>query len=62
MNYLDPINKLLIFIGWWLNYPPFFKGNLEKSFKYDLVNFFISMLFCFYTQFVLYMNFQTLNL
>jgi len=31
MNYLDPINKLLIFIGWWVNYTPFFKGNLEKT-------------------------------
>jgi len=33
MNYLDSTNKLFIFIGWWVNYPPFFKGNLEKTFK-----------------------------
>nr|ABN09079.1 hypothetical protein MtrDRAFT_AC173289g7v1 [Medicago truncatula] len=26
MNYLDPTNKLLIFIDWWVNYPSFFKG------------------------------------
>jgi len=33
MNYLDSTNKLFIFIGWWVNYPPFFKGNLEKFFS-----------------------------
>jgi len=32
MNNLDLINKLFIFIGWWINYPPFFKSNLEKTF------------------------------
>jgi len=31
MHYLDPTNKLFIFIGWWASYPPFFKGNLEKT-------------------------------
>jgi len=31
MNYLDPTNKLFIFIGWWVNYPPFVKYNLEKT-------------------------------
>ena len=31
MKYLDPTNKLLIFIGWWVNYPPLLKGNLEKT-------------------------------
>jgi len=31
MKYLDSTNKLLIFIGWWVNYPPLFKGNLEKT-------------------------------
>ena len=31
MYYLDSTNKLLIFIGWWASYPPFFKGNLEKK-------------------------------
>jgi len=34
MNYLDLINKLLIFIGWWVIYPQFFKGNLEKTYYY----------------------------
>jgi len=33
MNYLDPTNKLFIFIGWWVNYSPFFKDNLEKTFS-----------------------------
>jgi len=31
MNYLDPTNKLLIFIGRLVNYPPFFKSNLENT-------------------------------
>jgi len=31
MNYLNPTNKLLIFIDWWVNYPPLFKDNLEKT-------------------------------
>jgi len=29
----DPVNKLLIFIVWWVNYPQFFKGNLERRKK-----------------------------
>jgi len=33
MNYLDPTNKLFIFIGWRVNYSPFFKDNLEKTFS-----------------------------
>jgi len=36
MNYLDPTKKLLIFIGLWVNYPSFFKGNLEKTIKYNI--------------------------
>jgi len=36
MHYLDPTNKLLIFIGWWASYPPFFKGNLEKTFLFSI--------------------------
>jgi len=31
MNYLDPMNKLIILIGWWVNYPTFFKSNLKKN-------------------------------
>jgi len=31
MNYVDSTNKLFIFIGWWVNYPPFFKNNREKT-------------------------------
>jgi len=31
MHYVDPINKLLIFIGWWASHPPFLRGNLEKT-------------------------------
>jgi len=38
MNYLNLTYKLLIFIGWWVNYPPFFKGNLEKTLKKLLIN------------------------
>ena len=37
MNYLNPTNKLLIFIGWWVNYPQFFKGNLEKTLLFKLI-------------------------
>ncbi|AES86336.1 hypothetical protein MTR_4g005870 [Medicago truncatula] len=32
MNYLDPTNKLLIFIGWWVNYSPFFKAKKRANF------------------------------
>jgi len=39
MNYLDITNKLLIFIGWWINYPPLFKGNLEKKILIQYVLF-----------------------
>jgi len=38
INYLDPTNKLLIFIGWWVNYLPFFKDNLKKNPHYSFVN------------------------
>jgi len=34
MHYIDPTNKLFIFIGWWASYPPFFKGNLEKTYSF----------------------------
>jgi len=37
MHYLDPTNKLFIFIGWWASYPPFFKGNLEKTTNFTIV-------------------------
>ncbi|RHN71572.1 hypothetical protein MtrunA17_Chr2g0278301 [Medicago truncatula] len=45
MNYLDPTNKLLIFISWWVNYPPFFKGNLKKTKKKKTRDVFLSFTF-----------------